>query len=229
MSSDPVPFESLRLSTDPNDPLAPQYDWSARYAEAHTPWDLGGPHPGLVEWWEDNAFDPDLDLDADTAIVPGCGKGHDVLHIARQGVTVTAIDIVDSCAEFFIEELTGRSGRFHVANFLKFGEADTDLAAFGGPWDFLFEHTIFCAIEPEQRAAFGRAAARCVRPGGYLLSFLFPIDKPLADGGPPHRAEPEQLIAALGEAFELVERGPSEVHEPGQRNWREERLLLRRV
>ena len=225
MTSDdnPPPFDSLRLDLPEGDTLSPRYDWRARYVEEHTPWDLGGHHPGLERWWAAEG----QKLGIESALVPGCGRGHDVIFLARAGLRVGAVDVVDLAAEPFVEELTERGGEFHLKNFLEW-ESGRDPAELGGPYDLVFEHTIFCAIEPAQRPAFGRAAAACVRPGGYLFSLLFPNDKPAEDGGPPHRAEPEQLAAALGDAFELVHSNPSRALPRGRRQWRESRLLFRR-
>lgn len=208
--------------TDATDPLAPQFDWHARYAEDHTPWDLGGAHPGLASWLETGG----KELASKKILVPGCGKGHDPLLFARAGFSVDAVDIVDLCAGHCAEQLAEAGGRFHVANFLAFDESNVE--QHGGPWDLLYEHTIFCALAPEQRAAFGAAAAASVRPGGHLLSLLFPTDKPREEGGPPFRATPEDLTRALGDAFELLEDIESPVPGAERRDWQERRLLFRR-
>ena len=205
------------LPKDPARPHAPRFDWQTRYAEDHTPWDLGGPHPELVDW----LAGPGADFARGRALVPGCGKGNDALCLARAGFTVDAVDIVDLCGPHFVEQLTELGGSFHVDNVLTMAPAEDER------WDFAYEHTIFCAIDPDQRADFGAAMARCIRPGGHLLSFLFPTDKPLDAGGPPHRATPADLAAALGEAFELVEDAEVPPYEP-ERNWIERRLLFRR-
>jgi len=202
--------------------LAPQFDWRARYAEDNTPWDLGGAHAGLVEWLSAGGSD----LARGKAVVPGCGKGHDPLFLARAGFDVDAIDIVDLCAGHCGELLAEAGGRFQVANFLGFDASN--VASFGGPWDLLYEHTIFCAISLEQRAAFGAAAAASVKSGGHLVSFLFPTNKPEEEGGPPFRATPEALCAALGDAFELLEDVESVTPGAERRNWKERRLLFRR-
>lgn len=223
MTSEPTPkSEDLHLPADPANPLAMRFDWRARYADGTTPWDLGGAHPGLVNW----LAGPGWELHLKSAVVPGCGKGSDVLCLAKAGMRVAAVDAVDLCGEHFADQLTELGGGFHVANFLKLdGPAVAEL---GGPWQLLYEHTIFCAIDPEQRAAFGAAAAAAVAPGGYLLTLLFPINKPLADGGPPHRAEPEHMAAALGDNFELIEQAACNEHPPGRRQWNEQRMLFRR-
>lgn len=222
MSEQPTEKDELHIPRDEANPMAPRFDWRTRYVDNATPWDLGGAHPGLVEWLAGGA----AGLGLKTAVVPGCGKGSDVLHLANSGIQVAAIDVVDLCAPFFEPQLRELGGALHITNFLKL-EA-TEIGAMGGPWDLLYEHTIFCAIDPDQRRAFGKAAALSVRPGGYLVSMLFPIDKPREAGGPPHRAEPTDLVAALGSAFELVEDIPIDPHEPGRRQWQEHRLLFRR-
>lgn len=206
---------------NPNDPHAPRFNWRERYEEDHTPWDLGGAHPALVKW----LAGPGAEIPRARVIVPGSGKGHDPVFFAQAGSAVDAIDIVDLCALHCTELLAAHGGSFHVANFLGFDAAR--VAELGGAWDLLYEHTIFCALDPEQRPAFGAAAAACVRPGGHLLSFLFPGDKPLEEGGPPFRATPADLTAALGEAFELIDEAEVE-HIPERRRWQERRLLYRR-
>lgn len=208
--------------SETNDPLAPRFDWRGKYAEDLTPWDLGGEHPGLAAW----LLGEGAKFARGKAIVPGCGKGHDPLFLARAGLEVDAIDVVDLCAGHFAAELEKLGGRFQVTNFLAF-DAD-NVEQHHGPWDLLFEHTIFCAIDPQQRQAFGAAAAASVRPGGHLISFLFPIDKPTEEGGPPHRATPDELCAALGEAFELIDSRDGPAGAPERRNWKERQLLFRR-
>lgn len=221
-SEQPPKPEDLHLPEDSDNPLAMRFDWRALYEDGTTPWDLGGAHPGLVNWLTGAGWD----LHLKSAVVPGCGKGSDVICLAKAGMRVAAIDAVDLCGEHFAQELGQLGGSFHVTNFLKLDGAG--VSALGGPWQLLYEHTIFCAIDPEQRAAFGAAAAAAVAPGGYLLTLLFPIDKPLADGGPPHRAEPAHMLAALGDAFELIEQAPCDDHAPGRFQWTEQRMLFRR-
>ena len=42
-----------------------------------------------------------------------------------------------------------------------------------GSFDVLFEHTCLCAIPPERRADYARAAATALRDGGLLLAVFF--------------------------------------------------------
>jgi hypothetical protein len=67
-------------------------------------------------------------------------------------------------------------------------------------FDWLFEHTLFCAIDPEDRDLYVAAAARWVRPGGYYLAvnYLIP-DK----DGPPFGTTREEIVERFSAHFKL--------------------------
>lgn len=198
--------------------LEPCFDWRGRYEEDHTPWDLGAAHPGLVDWMQRNP------ANGRSALVPGCGRGHDPLALALGGWRVDALDIIDLAGETLKGEFTRNGSRFLVTNVLDF---DPGGKLGQGMYDLIYEHTIFCAISPQQRVLFGANMARCIKPGGLFLSLLFPTNKPAEEGGPPFRATPAELAGALGGSFELLE---DEEWSPtsGGRRWREQRLVFRR-
>jgi SAM-dependent methyltransferase len=68
-------------------------------------------------------------------------------------------------------------------------------------FDWLFEHTLFCAIQPEQRAKYVEAALRWLKPGGQYLAvnYLIP-DKE----GPPFGTNREEQWERFSPHFELV-------------------------
>lgn len=113
--------------------------WSDRYAAESTPWDLGVAHPELMQRLATMRG-------PGKALVPGCGKGHDARALAQAGWTVTALDYAEGLRPV-LEPLMDILG----------GEAVIgDAFAFdGGPFDLVFDHTFFCAIDPAQRPAFG--------------------------------------------------------------------------
>jgi cyclopropane fatty-acyl-phospholipid synthase-like methyltransferase len=69
-------------------------------------------------------------------------------------------------------------------------------------FDWLFEHTCFCAILPEQRDAYVAAVRRWLRPHGNFLAVNYII--PDTDG-PPFGTTREELVARFSPHFELIE------------------------
>jgi len=198
--------------------LEPCFNWRGRYEEDHTPWDLGGEHPGLAEWVREN---PGAGR---SALVPGCGRGHDPLMLSESGWRVDALDLVDLAGERLGGDFTKNGSRFLVTNVLDFDPHGPEGL---GTYDLIFEHTIFCAISHDQRPLFARNMERCLKPGGVLISLLFPTNKPTEEGGPPFRATPAELTAELGDSFELLEDEPW-TPTSGRRRWEERRLIFRR-
>ena len=123
------------------------------------PWEKGAPSPGLVDFL---AAHPGLVRGS--VAVPGCGTGHDVREWARCGFTAFGFDLAPS-AVTLAEQRTAAAGlkaRFQLADFLR---ADPPQI-----FDWLFEHTLFCAIQPCDRDAYVRAVLRWLKPGGHYLA-----------------------------------------------------------
>jgi SAM-dependent methyltransferase len=153
------------------------------------------------------------------ALVPGCGLGHDAEALALAGWAVTAVDYA---AE--LEPLVrGRFGplgcRFVAENALTFNDEE--------PYDLLFDHTFFCAIDPEDRPVFGELARRLLRSGGRVGSIVYPAGKDLASGGPPWGMSTVELAGALGSGFHQVEDQP--VVLCGHPSWNERWALFARL
>ena len=95
-------------------------------------------------------------------------------------------------------------------------------------FDWVCEHTCFCAIDPARRADYVAAVARALRPGGRLLA-IFYLDpwnagEPLPPGGgPPFGTTVAELDGLFGPTFALLEEHRPTRAYPG----REERELLR--
>lgn len=205
--------------TPAHDPV----DWAERYREEHTPWDLGHAHGELRARLARGELAPPRD--GARAYVPGCGRGHDALALARAGWRVTAVDLVDSLAGPLQAELEPLGGDFHAGDALAMGGGGSDL---GGAFDLVWEHTFLCALAPELRPAWSAMVRRCLRPGGHFAALIFPLDKPLELGGPPWGYDLERLREWLGEGYELVEdAGVDPALE--ERAWGQAFALLRRA
>jgi hypothetical protein len=78
-----------------------------------------------------------------------------------------------------------------------------------GRFDWIFEHTCFCAIDPRQRPEYVRVVTGALRPAGSLLAIFFlnprgPSEAP-EEGGPPFGVSRDELAQLFTAHFELVE------------------------
>lgn len=185
-------------------------NWSARYAAADTPWDNGAPHPELSLRLQDGRLAPPIE--GARVFVPGAGRGHDAIALARRGWVVTAADIVESLVDEVAPQLEKLGGTFVVGDALKIGGTQE--------FDLIWDHTFFCAIQPRDRMAWGQQAARILKPAGHYAALVFPVGKPIEEGGPPFGMSCEALMEALGPLFR--ERVSEPVTRPlKRRTWRE--------
>jgi SAM-dependent methyltransferase len=187
-------------------------DWEERYRSDDTPWEKGAAHPALVEWLETNAISGRI-------LVPGCGLGHDVRAIAGAGAEVVGLDI----APFAIAAAEAYPLRGKEAYIL--GDL-FDPGAVQGRFDWVFEHTFFCAIRPERRGDYVRRVTALLKPGGCLLAIFF-LDPDHDEEGPPYGCRVEELDALFSARFRLVsERGDLPTY-PGREGRELLRLLVR--
>lgn len=158
--------------------------WESRYQANDMTWDKGEPSPGLVDFL---AAHPELPRG--TVCVPGCGTGHDVRALARAGFEVFGFDLAPS-AIALAEQRTraaGLTATFQLGNFLQ----DPPPRKF----DWLFEHTLFCAIQPRERDAYVQAVLRWLKSGGNYLAVNYLDCGPVGPPWPTTRAEITQRFA----------------------------------
>ncbi|MBK1827150.1 methyltransferase domain-containing protein [Haloferula rosea] len=169
-------------------------DWDGRWRAGETPWDKGEAAPPLLEALEDAENGPFLR--SARVLVPGCGSGHDVRALARVGAEVTGLDLSAKAIEVArgIKSVGGES--YVCANLFDWQSE---------PFDAVWEHTCFCAIDPSDRGDYAEAVAGLIRPGGRLIG-VFYLDPKDPDGGPPHGARKEEIARHLEPWFTL-ERG----------------------
>jgi methyl halide transferase len=164
-------------------------DWETRYQTKDMPWEKGEPSPGLVDFMAGHAG-----LPRGTVLVPGCGSGHDARSWAAAGFTVTGCDLAPSAIRLAGEKTTAArlSAQFILGDFL----ADAAM----GPYDWIFEHTLFCAIDPARRDDYVRAVLRRLEAGGNYLAVNYLI--PDSDG-PPFGTSRQELMDRFGPHFDL--------------------------
>lgn len=165
--------------------------WENRYQTREMSWEKGAPSPGLAEFL---AAHPDLVRGS--VAVPGCGTGHDVRAFAQAGFAAFGFDIAPSAIALAEEKtrLSGLSARFALGDFLR----DEPPQKF----DWVFEHTLFCAIKPEERDAYVRSVLRWLKPAGHYLSVNYILTED--DDGPPWRTSREEQLERFSPHFNLI-------------------------
>ena len=166
-------------------------DWEALYQANDMPWEKGEPSPGLVDFL---AAHPELPRGE--VLAPGCGTGHDVRAWARAGFKAAGCDLAPSAIESSRQKTAaaGLEAEFFQADFLR--DAPARL------FDWLFEHTLFCAIEPSERDLYVEAAVRWLKPeGNYLATYYLIRDT----DGPPFATTREEIFRRFSPHVTAVE------------------------
>lgn len=166
-------------------------DWEGRYQSGETPWEKGTGSPGLEDFL---AAHPELPRGR--VLVPGCGTGHDARVWARHGFSVTGLDLAPSAIRLAAERTreAGLNAEFRQADFLR-GEP-------AAPFDWIFEHTLFCAISPADRDLYVAAVQRWLAPGGQFLAVHYMLREGATE--PPHGCSQEELWERFSPGFELL-------------------------
>ena len=158
--------------------------WEQRYQTKDMTWEKGAPSPGLVDFL---AAHPELPRG--TVAVPGCGTGHDVRAFAQAGFAACGIDLAPSAIALAKErtQAAGWQATFELSDFLR--DEPPNL------FDWIFEHTLFCAIQPPERDAYVRAVLRWLKPGGTYLAVNYFDCGPDGPPWPTNRAEQVERFA----------------------------------
>ena len=130
------------------------------------------PSPMLNRWIEKGHLQPC------SILVPGCGRGHEVVALAEAGFQVTAIDFADEAIASLTQQLDQRGLSANVIQ--------SDLFTFESPdtFDSIYEQTSLCAIHPSQWQTYEQLVACWLRPGGTLFAAFMQSEK--AEGPPFH-------------------------------------------
>ena len=79
--------------------------WQERFESGQTPWDRGGPHPQLLQWLAQGLIAPSHSL-----VVPGCGRGHELLTLGEAGVAALGLDYAPAAVALARERIAGLPG-----------------------------------------------------------------------------------------------------------------------
>jgi len=188
-------------------------DWERAWKEGITPWDTGGSPPALRSLLDRGA------VPGGRILVPGCGAGHDLATLARADREVVGIDLSKDARTAFYSAHPDLRGIvvYEVTDFFSYPAAHE--------FDFVWDYTFFCALDPDQRGPWGETMKRLVKPGGVLATLLFPFEDPVSRReGPPWPINTELVRGFVEDAFQELEVAKVERSHPGREG--KERLAL---
>ncbi len=166
-------------------------DWEQRYQTLDTPWDKGSPSPGLLEYLQAHPIMGDI-------LVVGCGYGHDVRALAKLGGRVVGVDLAPSAIAQAKAIQSVSNETYQVADIFQLPEK------LHSSFDWVWEHTCFCAISPAQRPDYVEAVATALKPSGKLLA-IFLLDSPNLGDGPPHGVTVAELDRLFANQFTMLQ------------------------
>jgi SAM-dependent methyltransferase len=167
-------------------------DWEQQYRDGNTPWDKGEASPGLVEFLERTPLNGEI-------LVPGCGSGRDVRAIAARGNnSVVGLDLAPTAITLAQAQPPVGNERYQL------GDLFQSPVSWQNRFDWVVEHTCFCALDPHLRPQYVEAVARTLKPGGYLLAVFF-LNPDIEGEGPPFGIAIPELDRLFASDFVLVQ------------------------
>jgi SAM-dependent methyltransferase len=177
--------------------------WTKVYQDEGNPgWNLGQPAEALKDML------PRLKLPKSRILVLGCGEGHDAAFFAQSGHVVTAVD--------FSEEAVARAKKnYENVPGLSFVQKDAFKLdpEYQKAFDIVFEHTLYCAVNPAKRAQLVKVWRQALHDQGQLMGIFFTMFKPQ---GPPYGGSEWELRRRLQDSFQFIFWGRWQQSRPGR-------------
>ena len=191
-------------------------DWDEKYRKGEALWDKGTPAPAMKQYLARHAVHG-------RALVPGCGRGHEVALAVEHGLDATGLDIAPTAVA------EARALYPHLAERFVTGSLFDPPEEMRGAYDVVLEHTCMSGLHPTLRQNYRRGIDLTLRRGGLLIGVWF-INPALDPGneGPPFPFSVADLTALFAEGYEIEEDYIPDVAFHG-REGRERVRVLRRV
>lgn len=158
--------------------MSHEQEWEHRYQAGTTGWDRGKPSPALELLLQHSG------LKSGRVLIPGAGRGYEVIELAQRGFEVTALDIAPSATEHLQAELEKRR---LVATVIQTDMLNWEAAE---PFDAVYEQTSLCALHPELWDRYSDKLYSWLKPDGLLLALWMQTQ---TAGGPPYHCEVDVL------------------------------------
>lgn len=191
-------------------------DWDEHYREGDVFWDKGRPAPALRKYLESHQV-------RGRALVPGCGRGHEVALAMEHGLNATGLDLAPTAIAQARALYPQLAERFVV------GDVFDPPTEFRGAFDVVLEHTCLAGLPPVIRADYRRGIDLMLRPGGLVIGIWF-INPALDPGekGPPFGISEQELTALFADGYTILDDYVPDVAFPN-REGRERLRVLRRL
>lgn len=185
--------------------------------------DAAGSSPALIDCLASGKLG---NLDSKRILVPGCGRGYDLVSFIQAGAAeVVGLELaptaVDAATSYIGEQLGDAANKAPIVlgDFFNWDS--------GEGFHVGFDYTFFCAMHPSMRADWANAWARHLKPGGLLVALMFPVEgmEDRDRQGPPWPVWPElykeYLVPSLGFELRSMEQVPKEQSHSGRegREW----------
>jgi len=178
-----------------NTPLSSDF-WETRYQEGTTRWDIGKAAPAFV-----NLLQSDRAPSPGKTAVLGCGRGYDALLFAQAGHEVIGVDFAPSAiaAATDLAQQANLSVQFLQEDIFRFPQT------YSHYFDYVVEHTCFCALSPEKRTAYINLVHTLLKSTGELLAIFFTHRR---EGGPPYGIQPSEIRELFTPQFDIIQLDP---------------------
>lgn len=183
--------------------------WDELWQKQVVPWDRKLPNPALVDILNEktNLIGGPASQNGKRkrALVPGCGRGYDVLLFASYGYDAYGLDAsktaLEACKKLEKEEGDTQYAakdedqgkgltKFVFADFFKDDWFVDGISKF----DVIYDYTFLCALPPELRPAWAKRQSELLADDGKLVCLEFPTAKPPSTGGPPFGLSPPLYV-----------------------------------
>jgi SAM-dependent methyltransferase len=188
----------------------PQFDFDALYrgespaegvpAMSTPPWDTKAPKENVVGWQAAGLIRGEV-LDI------GCGLGDNAVYLAKQGHSVTGLDISPTAL------ITAERRASDAGVDIRFAVADaTRLDGYTDAFDTVIDSGMYHCLDDDGKRSYAAAVRRATRPGATLLLSCFSDANAPDDGLPRPMVSQETLAETLGGAgWEITSLEPMSV------------------
>lgn len=183
-------------------------DWQGHYDRGELMWDIEQVSPPFAHLWEERKLTPGK------AIIPGCGRGHEVVYFAERGFDVTGVDFTVGAVTHLQHALTEKKLNADVVH----GDFFHLDASHDNRYDMMFEQTFFSAIAPSHRPLYVETSTRILKKGGLLAALFYETGE---SGGPPFNTTREDILQYFQTLFviEYLEKASNSIERRKGKEW----------